>query len=141
MPGPMPTRTASGIREPGGGSPFVPQFVYDPVLANVERDEVMPQLKPGVRLKSVVCNGEAMVVKAIDVTVTCGGVPMVADGEEADPNAQADPEHMYQCLMGKRYVNEEGTLELLCVKAGEGSFGVDGQMLMGKETKKLPSSD
>ena len=101
----------------------------------------MPTLKPGLRLKSAVCNGEAMVVKAIDVELTCGGVPMLAVDEEAPADVQADPEHMYDCLIGKRYVNAEETLEVLCVKAGEGSFGYDGQMLMGKETKKLPSSD
>ena len=101
----------------------------------------MPELKPGVRLKSQVCDGEAMVVKAIDTVVTCGGVPMLGPDESAQGGAQADPEHMYQCLIGKRYVNAEETLELLCVKAGEGSFGAEGQMLMGKETKKLPSSD
>lgn len=101
----------------------------------------MPTLKPGLRLKSAVCNGEAMIVKAIDVELTCGGVPMLAVDEEAPADAQADPEHMFDCLIGKRYVNAEETLEVLCVKAGEGSFGYDGQMLMGKETKKLPSSD
>jgi|TARA_Y100000310_G_scaffold341896_2_gene442753 hypothetical protein len=82
-----------------------------------------------------------MVVKAIDVTITCGGVPMIGMEDPLDSSSQADPEHMYKCLMGKRYINKEETLELLCVKAGEGSFGVNGQMLMGKETKKLPSSD
>jgi hypothetical protein len=101
----------------------------------------MPALKPGLRLKSAVCDGEAMIVKAVDVTLTCGGVPMIATDEEANGDAKADPEHMYQCLIGKRYVNAEETLEVLCVKSGEGSFGYDGQMLMGKETKKLPSSD
>ena len=101
----------------------------------------MPDIKPGTRLKSVVCSGEAMVVKGADVTITCGGVPMVGQNEAADGGAEPDPEHMYECLIGKRYVNAEETVELLCVKAGEGSFGIDGQMLMGKETKKLPSSD
>lgn len=101
----------------------------------------MPAIKPGTRLKSVVCSGEAMVVKGIDVTITCGGVPMIGHQETHDGTAQADPEHMHQCLIGKRYVNAEGTLEMLCIKAGDGSFGVDGQMLMGKETKRLPSSD
>ncbi len=48
---------------------------------------------------------------------------------------------MFKCMPGKRYVNEEEPLEVLCVKSGEGSFGYDGQMLMGKETKQLPSSD
>ena len=101
----------------------------------------MPELKPGMRLKSVVCSGEAMVVKGIDAVITCGGVPMIPATETAEGAAEADPEHMYECLIGKRYVNAEETLELLCVKGGEGSFGVDGQMLMGKETKRLPSSD
>ncbi len=101
----------------------------------------MPTLKPGLRLKSAVCNGEAMIVKAIDVTLTCGGVPMLEVNEETPGDVQADAEHMYECLIGKRYVNAEETLEVLCVKGGEGSFGYDGQMLMGKETKKLPSSD
>ncbi|HJN53399.1 MAG: hypothetical protein QGI68_13695 [Pseudomonadales bacterium] len=101
----------------------------------------MSQVKPGMRLKSAVCTGQAMVVKAIQVTITCGGVPMLGMDEQLDDNSQADPEHMYKCLMGKRYINKEETLELLCVKTGEGSFGIDGQMLIGKESKKLPSSD
>ncbi|MEM7078726.1 MAG: hypothetical protein AAF513_08870 [Pseudomonadota bacterium] len=101
----------------------------------------MPEIKPGLRLKSAVCSGEAMVVKAIDTVITCGGVPMVAPDEAAPGDASADSEHMYKCLIGKRYVNAEETLELLCVKGGEGSFGAEGQMLMGKETKRLPSSD
>lgn len=101
----------------------------------------MPALKPGLRLKSAVCDGEAMIVKAIDVTLTCGGVPMIATDESPNGEEKPDPEHMYKCLIGKRYVNADETLEVLCVKSGEGSFGYDGQMLMGKETKRLPSSD
>ena len=101
----------------------------------------MSSLKPGLRLKSAVCDGEVMIVKAIDVTLTCGGAPMVARDEAAEAGGDPDPEHMYKCLIGKRYVNAEETLEVLCVKSGDGSFGYDGQMLMGKETKKLPSSD
>ena len=101
----------------------------------------MPEIKPGVRLKSAVCSGEAMVVKGAEVILTCGGVPMVGIDEERVTGASADAEHMFECLIGKRYVNADESVELLCVKAGEGSFGVDGQMLMGKETKRLPSSD
>ena len=101
----------------------------------------MPEVKPGTRLKSVVCSGEAMVVKGTDSILTCGCVPMIGPDEAAPESPVADPEHMFECLIGKRYVNAEESVELLCVKAGEGSFGVDGQMLMGKETKKLPSSD
>jgi hypothetical protein len=104
----------------------------------------MAEMKPGLRLKSVVCSGEAMVVKAgdgSDLILTCGGEPMSTESEVVVDPSKANPDHMFDCLIGKRYVNEEETIELLCVKAGEGSFGVDGQMLMGKETKKLPSSD
>jgi hypothetical protein len=101
----------------------------------------MSSLKPGLRLKSTICDGEAMIVKAIDVTLTCGGVEMVAKDVAAGAGIEPDSEHMYKCLIGKRYVNAEETLEVLCVKSGDGSFGYDGQMLMGKETKKLPSSD
>ncbi len=101
----------------------------------------MPEIKPGVRLKSQVCSGEAMVVKGSGVTLTCGGVEMIGIDQEADANATANEEHMFECLIGKRYVNAEETIELLCVTAGQGSFGCDGQMLMGKETKRLPSSD
>ena len=101
----------------------------------------MPEIKPGLRLKSQMCSGEAMVVKGSGVEVTCGGVPMIGADESADASLTANEEHMYECLIGKRYVNAEEDIELLCVKAGAGSFGVDGQMLMGKETKRLPSSD
>ena len=48
---------------------------------------------------------------------------------------------MNGCLIGKRYVNEDETIEVLCVKSGEGSIYYDGVELMTKDTKKLPSSD
>ena len=39
----------------------------------------MSAIKPGLRLKSAVCNGEAMVVIGeSDMEITCGGVPMLA---------------------------------------------------------------
>ena len=44
-------------------------------------------------------------------------------------------------LLGKRYVNAAGALELLCVKPGDGSLAVDGEHLVLKEAKPLPSSD
>lgn len=99
------------------------------------------EIKPGVRLRSAVCTGEAMVVTGSGGTITCGGVPMLGPDETAAGDVEPNAEHMFKCLIGKRYVNADDTLELLCVKAGEGSFGIDGEMLMGKETKKLPSSD
>jgi len=44
-------------------------------------------------------------------------------------------------LLGKRYTNESGELELLCVKPGSGSLAADGVALVVKGAKPLPSSD
>ena len=43
--------------------------------------------------------------------------------------------------MGKLYVNEEGSLELLCTKPGEGSLAVGGTAMAIKGAKPLPASD
>ena len=103
----------------------------------------MAEMKPGTRLKSVVCSGEAMVVKAPegDLVLTCGGVPMSTEAEVPVDASQANEEHMYDCLIGKRYVNQGDSIELLCVKSGDGSLYCNGEELMTKDTKKLPSSD
>ena len=37
--------------------------------------------------------------------------------------------------------NEEETLEVLCVKNGDGGLAVAGQLLLQKDTKKLPKTD
>lgn len=98
-------------------------------------------VKPGQKLSSAVCNGEVMVIKAGNVSsLTCGGAEMVPSGQSGN-SAEADPSQMDGCQVGKRYVNEDQSLELLCVKAGEGTLAADGQALQTKETKKLPSSD
>jgi hypothetical protein len=44
-------------------------------------------------------------------------------------------------VLGKRYVDESDTLELLCTKPGEGELAVDGLPLRLKSAKPLPSSD
>ena len=58
----------------------------------------MAEMKPGTRLKSVVCSGEAMVVKAPegDLVLTCGGVPMSTEAEVTVDASQANEEHMYR---------------------------------------------
>ena len=99
----------------------------------------MPQLKAGSRLKSAVCDAEVMIVKpgAGDVALTCGGAPMSATGEKTAPKGELTG----GCQMGKRYVNKDQSLEVLCVKAGKGSLAVNGEALGIKDAKKLPSSD
>jgi hypothetical protein len=62
-------------------------------------------------------------------------------GDEASADAAPDAARMAGCQVGKRYVNEDQSVEVLCVKAGEGSLAADGAVLVIKEAKKLPSSD
>lgn len=102
----------------------------------------MAQLKPGSRLRSAVCPTEVMIVAApkSDVSVTCGGVamgPLDAAPAGGAPHADASG----GTLLGKRYVNEAGDLELLCTKPGQGSLACDGKPLVVKGAKPLPSSD
>ena len=102
----------------------------------------MAQLKPGSRLRSAVCPTEVMVVAApkSDVSVTCGGAAMGA--LDAPPAGGAPhPDASGGTLLGKRYVNEAGDLELLCTKPGQGSLACDGKALVVKGAKPLPSSD
>ena len=43
--------------------------------------------------------------------------------------------------IGKRYVDAAGTVELLCVKGGQGSLSIAGVALKTKDAKPLPASD
>jgi hypothetical protein len=41
----------------------------------------------------------------------------------------------------KRYITEDESLEVLCVKAGDGSLAVNGALMLQKDTKQLPKTD
>ena len=99
-------------------------------------------LKPGTRLRSVTCDTEVVVVKgpSADVDVRCGGAPMVAVGEDAGAADVAAPFDQ-GTLVGKRYVTDDDSVELLCTKAGAGSLSVGDSPLEVKGAKPLPSSD
>jgi len=103
----------------------------------------MAELKAGTRMKSAVCATEVMVIAASggDLDVTCGGTAMVGHTEETAGGGSVDAAHAEGTLLGKRYVNEAGDLELLCVKPGDGSLALGGEVLVLKEAKALPSSD
>lgn len=96
-------------------------------------------MKPGTKLKSAVCDTEVMVIRGSGVIVACGGVPM-AEERPAD-SAGVDPAFAAGTLIGKRYVDQAGNVELLCVKPGKGSLSIDGVALRTKDAKALPSSD
>jgi hypothetical protein len=103
----------------------------------------MAKLKAGTRLRSAVCTTEVMVIAAPegDPDLTCGGVGMLGVTEKPPEGGSIQAGAAEGTKLGKRYVTEAGDLEVLCVKAGDGSLGAGGAPLKLKEAKKLPSSD
>lgn len=103
----------------------------------------MPQYKPGSRMRSAVCATEVVVIAAPaqDIVLSCGGAPLLAEGDAAPSGVALDSAAAEGTQLGKRYTNEEGNLELLCVKRGEGSLACSGVALQIKGAKPLPSSD
>ena len=102
----------------------------------------MSSLKAGARVQSAVCDTEVMVIQVPegDVDLRCGGAPMLETGADK-PGGDVDPNATGGTQIGKRYVNEAGDLEVLCVKPGAGALAVGDTLLTTKEAKALPSSD
>lgn len=101
------------------------------------------ELKAGTKLKSAVCSLEAIVIRAPNAegALSCGGAPMTAAGGtpvDAAQLTEAEPGH---ALVGKRYVDEDTSLEILCTKGGKGVLAFDGRDLTLKAAKPLPASD
>jgi hypothetical protein len=100
------------------------------------------ELKAGTRLKSAVSEAEVVVIKAApgDVDLRCGGVAMLdGSGATAPSPAESTPEGAVE--LGKRYVDDDDTLEVLCSKGGAGELSVGDRPLVLKSAKPLPSSD
>jgi hypothetical protein len=100
-------------------------------------------LKPGTRLYSAVSATELIVVRAPahEVELTIGGAPALTDAAGRDATAEVVDGHGGSTLLGKRYVDEAETLELLCTKPGDGVAAVAGTPLALKDAKPLPASD
>ncbi|HJQ47208.1 MAG TPA: hypothetical protein VJ870_12950 [Amycolatopsis sp.] len=102
------------------------------------------KLRPGTSLVSTTDETTVIVVRwdDADLEVACGGAPMVdARGPEKDTKNAADPAQQDGTQLGKRYTTEDGGVELLCTKAGQGTLSVDGTPLGLKSAKPLPASD
>lgn len=101
------------------------------------------ELRPGLKLKSAVCSTEVIVVSAGggDVDLTCGGVSMTEPTTDAVTGAEAVEGLNEGSLLGKRYCDEAGNVEVLCTKPGDGSLGIGHDALALKEAKPLPASD
>ena len=103
----------------------------------------MAALKAGSRLKSAVCDTEVMVVRAAadDVRLECGGAEMLAMAAEKPAGATLDAALAQGTLVGKRYTDAAERFEFLCTKGGKGGLSIDGEALVVKQAKALPSSD
>ena len=75
------------------------------------------------------------------LSLECGGVPMLEQNVVAGTKAPGAPGFMQGTQVGKRYVDGEVAIELLCVKSGEGSLSVNQRALAVKDAKRLPASD
>jgi hypothetical protein len=103
----------------------------------------MMQLKPGSRWKSAVDSSEVVVVRPPqgEVSLECGGHPMVPLGEAAPEGLTISPDFSGGTQVGKRYVEAESGIELLGSKAGTSSLAIDGRPVSLKDAKPLPASD
>ncbi|MFF4272782.1 hypothetical protein [Streptomyces sp. NPDC001536] len=100
-----------------------------------------PMLRPGDQLAGARSTTKVVVVRAPAdrrPEITCGGTPMIpAATAPPAPATAAEPD----TLLGKRYVDADGTLELLCTYAGTGELACDGVPMTLKAAKPLPASD
>ena len=100
------------------------------------------KFRAGQRLVSAVDSTTVIVIRAPagECTLTCGGVAMASPDEPIAP-AEPDPSLMGGTQIGKRYVDEADTIQLLCTKAGDGTLALDGEPLVIQAAKPLPASD
>ena len=66
---------------------------------------------------------------------------MVEAGQPPPEGAELDPSLGEPAAIGKRYADEQAGLEVLCTKGGDGALTLNGNVLLLKGAKPLPSSD
>ncbi|MCD4524241.1 hypothetical protein [Nocardioides sp. cx-173] len=100
------------------------------------------QLQVGQALTSAVDSTAVIVTRAPtgEVDLTCGGVAMAKPGEGAS-GATPDPALAGETKLGKRYVDEADTIEVLCTKPGQYALALNGQVLDVRTARPLPASD
>ena len=86
----------------------------------------MTELTQGKRLRSAMSVTEVIVVRspAAPVELSCGGQPMtgnLAPGTGGASTTENDT------VLGKRYVDFDTRLEVLCTRAGPGVLSADGR--------------
>jgi hypothetical protein len=101
----------------------------------------MTDLAAGKRLRSNMSDTEIIVVRApaTPLELSCGGQPMTADPVSTGTALPDTGEHA--SVLGKRYVDTDTGLEVLCTKPGPGVLTADGRVLTIKAPSALPASD
>jgi hypothetical protein len=66
---------------------------------------------------------------------------MFAPAEPAPAEVRLDPALAQGTLIGKRYIDAQEEVELLCTQAGQGSLTFEDVAMSVKQPKALPSSD
>lgn len=104
---------------------------------------MIEDVRAGARYRSVVCETEVIVIRAAssELDLRCGGHPMVTGGATAPAGSEAEPGFDGGTQIGKRYADEGGEIELLCIRGGASSLSLGATLLDVKEAKPLPSSD
>ena len=97
-------------------------------------------MKPGTRLWSPVSAVSVVVVRppSQEVTLTCGGVSML---DHEPPAGGAEGATGEGPIIGKRYVDEQTGLQVLCTQGAPGVLAVDGRPLEMMSARPLPASD
>ncbi|MFF4767345.1 hypothetical protein ACFY1V_12605 [Streptomyces sp. NPDC001255] len=99
-------------------------------------------LKPGIRLRSQCCETEVIVIRGTgEAEIRCGGHALVDVTAATATGLSPDPGFLEGSVLGKRYTDAEGSLELLVTKGGKGSLSLGDTPLTVKSPKPLPSSD
>lgn len=99
-------------------------------------------IKVGTKLTSTVCSTQVMVLRCppgVALDVSCGGQAMSLDpliGQSGEPPAGSEG-----TIAGKRYNDPAETIEFLCTRGGSGGLAVNGEPMVVKQAKQLPSSD
>ncbi len=102
----------------------------------------MADYKTGERLRSRVSGAQFVVVRADAgiADITCGAEPLAREGDDITAG-HAGAVDGPKIEIGKRYEDEQATVELLCVSGGSGELSVGGAPLQVKMPKPLPASD
>lgn len=84
---------------------------------------------------------EVIVTKGGDGELRCGDSPLLQRGADDSGVAAVDTGGMDPVALGKRYKDEESSIEVLVVKAGPCALNIDGRSMALMQPKVLPSAD